>query len=143
MNCGKEEIHSNYCSWECNIELAKKNGGKVYQPNGLPINCIMANGDMYEIGHGDHPDYKFPVKVIFCGQREELLELPDWDDTYCDQFHALIYFDDSIAMTLYECNYTIWSLWDNGRLVNGPRWVDKTWILDQESIDKIKDYSKK
>src|ERR1035437_1261510 len=98
INCDKEiNAHLNYCSWECNIDAAKKDGGKVHTPNNLPIQCIMANGDMYEIGGGDHKDYKYPVDVEFTGIIPTDLE--DWDSSYCNQTHALIYTDGNIALT--------------------------------------------
>ncbi len=136
--CGKElPQYHNHCSWECAIKLAKEAGGSAFTPNGLPIKCIRYDGNMYEHGDGDHPDYKFPVDIRFIGVRPEL---PEWDDSYTSECHALIYTDGRIAITLYECNYTMWSLRDGSYL--GGRYNDKSWQLDEASLVKIKDYDK-
>lgn len=133
INCNQPTPeHHNYCNWECHIEYAKKMGGKVHCPNGLPIGSIMANGDMFEISHGNHPDYKFPVEVEFVGVKPLL---PDWDDSYGNQTHALIYTDKFIAITLYECCYAMWYV-RSGKYGGGSLW-DKEWKLNDASIKKI------
>lgn len=134
-NCGKDiGRHVNYCSWECMIDEAKKNGGAVHCPNGLPIASIKHDGTMWEHEHGDHPDYKFPVDVDFVGIRPDL---PDWDCSYRMETHALLYTDGSIALTVYECNYTLFSL-GNGMLLSGPGWLKKNeWRLSDRSQQEI------
>lgn len=123
--CSKQiEDYINYCSWECNIAEAKKNGGQVFQPNGLPIQCIRYDNNMYEIEHGDHPDYKFPITV------EGINE-----DGPAKEVHALIYSDGCIAVSIYECNYAFWYV-DSGKFVGGKYW-DNTWNVCQESMLKI------
>jgi hypothetical protein len=136
--CDKETpTGHNYCSWDCQVRDAKESGGEVHCPNGLPIGCIRHDDNMYEHEHGDHTDYKFPVDVKFIGIRPEL---PEWDDSYTSECHALIYTDGHIALTLYECNYSMWSLSDGSYL--GGRYNDKNWRLDEVSLTKIKDYGR-
>lgn len=125
QNCGK----LNYtCDWACAVEVAKKAGGKVFTPNGLPIRSIKADGTMLEHEHGDHPDYQFPVEVEYVGP-------PSKDGSYSNETHALIYQDGSIALTLYECCYSIWRLFDGVCLggFNEP----KKWRLVKASQAKI------
>ncbi len=133
--CGKVcQQHHTHCSWDCAVQQAKDAGGTVHCPNGLPIGCIRFDGNMYEHGDGDHPDYKFPVDVKFIGVRPEL---PEWDDSYTSECHALLWTDGCVALTIYECNYTLWSLSDGGYL--GGRYNDKNWRLDEKSLAKIKE----
>lgn len=124
--------YHNYCSWKCSIDEAKANGGKVITPNNLPIRCIAANGDMLECENGDHKDYKFPVEVEYVGVKEEL---PDWDNSYCNQTHALIYSDGFIAITIHECCYCMWHLKDGS--FGGGRSCYEGWRLTEESVEKI------
>ena len=148
--CGRSvAAHLNYCGWECQIEHAKKLGGRVYTPNGLPIRCITADGTMLEHEHGDHPDYKFPVKIDYIG--------PLTDDHRSDahrvygcaphasdevvrdcmrETHALIYTDGSIALTMHECCYAIFGL-RSGLLDSGSLWKKKEWRLSEDSIQKV------
>lgn len=134
MNCkGRSPQYHNSCSWDCCINLAKKEGGKVHTPNGLPIRSIRADNEMFEHEHGDHPDYKFLVEVEFIGERPA--DLPEWDDSYRNETHALIYTDGHIALTLYEHNYAMWG-WD-GTLLLGNYWKKGEWRLTDESITKI------
>jgi len=96
--------------------------------------CVKANGDMLECEHGDHPDYIFPVTVEYVGPR---IELPPWDDSYVPQLHTLIYTDCSIAVTLYECCYAMWSVSRGGENNGGILWKDEKWKLSEESLQKI------
>jgi hypothetical protein len=137
-NCGKPTPHhANYCDWKCHVELAEKLGGKKITPNGLPVMCVKFDGTMLEHEHGDHPTYKFPVSVEFVGEHEPL---PDWDDSYKKQCHALIYTDGDVALTMYESSYAMWNLL-SGEFVHGSRfWVESPpnfWRLTKESIEKI------
>ncbi len=133
--CGETppQSYMNYCNWGCHIKHAIILGGSVHCPNGLPIATIDRDGNMWEHEHGDHPDYKFPVTINFIGVRPEL---PEWDDSYTKEYHALIYTDEHIALTMYECNYTLWSLSDGSYL--GGRYNDKNWRLDEADLLKIK-----
>jgi hypothetical protein len=118
----------NYCSWDCHVAHAKANGGQVYTPNGLPIMCIRHDGLMTECGHGDHPDYKFPVEVTGPNEDPECPSYP--------QHHALIYSDGSVALTMYECGYAIWSLHYGGEWLGGNAQREGA-HLTQASIDEI------
>lgn len=133
VSCGKETTpYTNYCDWDCSIEFAKKNGGVVHCPNGLPIKCITRDNLMIECEHGDHPDYKFPVDVEYLGDAFETPEFEiamygrllkdDEERRRCmGETHALIYADGCVAVTLYECCYYMWHL-DKGSIAGGPSW---------------------
>ncbi len=112
-----------YRVWNCMVEeLAKREGGAVRTPNGLPIGCIKHDGTMWEHEHGDHPSYMFPVDADYVGPIDDghrgdyeaiCGKLPASDDearrTY-HETHALIYTDGNVAMTMYETCYTLWSV---------------------------------
>jgi hypothetical protein len=121
----------NYCSTDCQISEAKAMGGIFHSPNGLPVGCIRADGNMFEHEHGDHPDYKFPVTCEFIGNKEEY-------DGRTSECHALIYADESIALTLYECCYAMWYLY-TGKVAGGSLWKKDEWNLTSESIKKIRE----
>ena len=131
-HCGKTPPDPcNYCSWECQIEEAKSLGGKEIRPNGLPIVCIKADGTMLEDPHADHPDYLYPLTFTSVGSEVD-------DDTTGQRIEtsALIYTDGSVALTLYEYCYTMWSV-RTGKSLGGfhPR---GQYCLLQESIEKLK-----
>ena len=136
--CHKEAPqYHNYCSWECHVNEAKANGGQTYLPNGLPVGCIRHDGNMYEHEHGDHPDYKFPVTIEFIGKKPE--DLPEWDHSYSDETHALIYCDGWVAITMYEHCYAMWYLHRN-EFGGGSLWGKKgEYRIKQESLDKIRE----
>ena len=108
--------------------------GPRHCPNGLPVKCILANGIGLECEGGDHPTYLFPVSVDGENHPEdeanEFYEYP--------QTHALIYTDGSVALTLYECNYTLWSLRTGTGL--GGRYQDESDRLSEEIRAKIESY---
>jgi predicted nucleic acid-binding Zn ribbon protein len=134
--CGKPTPDGNNdCSWQCAVDLAQRRGGRVVAPNNLPIVCIRAdNNAMLEHEHADHPDYKFPVTAEYVGAPAEL---PEWDCSLRPQSHAFIYTDGHVAVTLYECCYTIWSV-ATGLSFGG--FADrKEWRLTEESLVKIRD----
>jgi hypothetical protein len=139
VNCGKLTV-DNYCDSECMIENAKKNGGKVMAPNNLPITCIRYDYTMMEHPEADHPDYKFPVKVEYCGK-----EIPVDKYEYSREDHALIYTDGNIAVTIYECCFAMWTLngskRDQGKCCGGHLWAKNDWKLTDESIEKIRSYA--
>lgn len=137
-NCEKEiPAYVNYCSWECNIELAKNNGGVAFTLNNLPIKCIKADGTMLEHEHGDHPDYKFPVEAEYIGTANEGNVRDIVEDYIYNEMHALIYSDSSMALTIYECNYAIWSL-RTGKVIGSKYNKIGEWKLSDESLVKIK-----
>ena len=149
--CGKPApAHVNTCDWECSVGLAKRNGGRVHCPNGLPIASIRADNSMWEHEHGDHVDYKFPVDVEFVGDLDShrddeyftaLYGKPLNDEETRDalgQTHALIYTDGAIALTLYECCYCVFIL-DSGHCKDtGTLWKRGDWKLTDESLEKTR-----
>lgn len=78
--------------------------------------------------HADHPTFKFLVVVEWVG--------PEPIEDYARQeYHALIYTDGTVALTLHECCYAVWSLADgNGQ---GSVWKRGEWRLSPDSIAKI------
>lgn len=139
--------HRNYCNFDCQILAAKNSGGKIVQPNGLPILCVKADGTMLEHGHGDHPDYKFPVKIEYVGfiDDHDFKEANNISGKVCSEsdvldykseIHALIYYDSYIAITLYECWYAMWSI-KTGQLFGGSHWDANEYMLSNESREKI------
>ena len=133
--CGKETDGVNYCSYQCHIDEAKQYGGKVIAPNNLPILCIKHDWTMLENENADHPTYKYPVEVEYIGVKEEL---PDWDNSYDTQAHALIYNDENIAITLYESTYSMFRLNDGKTCFTDFFWDIGQWRLTRESLKKIK-----
>lgn len=134
-NCGKfMEEWINYCSWPCHVDQCKKEGFKEILPNNLPVGCVTATGLMLEHEHGNHPDYKFPVTVEFIGKKPD--DLPEWDHSYSDEIHALIYCDGSVAITMYECCYAMWYLRRN-EFGGGSLWDKGEFRLKQGSLEKI------
>lgn len=128
-HCGKPtEDYVNYCDWDCHVEHAKKEGGRVHCPNGLPIRCIRFDGLMLECEGGDHPDYKFPVVVQQDGEHDEV--------------HAVIYTDGSIVLTLFECCYMLWSLRD-GKFLSGPSWAHKDSRLNLLSLTQCQELARR
>lgn len=125
----------NFCSGDCMIDLARREGGVEIRPNGLPITCIRHDNTLLEHEHADHPNYRFPVEVEFIGTRPEL---PERDDSYTTETHALIYTDDSVALTLYECTYGLFSLHD-GLSISGPGWKRGEWRLSEGSLAKARE----
>lgn len=139
-NCEKLiDVKLNYCNWDCLLESAKKAGGQTHAPNRLPITCVRADGTMLEHETADHPDYKFPVEVEFVGVKPAL---PDWDLSFSNESHGLIYFDDYVALTMYECTYSLWSLSD-GKSLGGRMYAEEGWRLSDSSIQKIKEQNEK
>lgn len=150
LNCGRiPPQHHNYCNWDCHVAHAVKEGATFRLPNGLPPRCITASGLILECEHGDHPTYMFPVVADYTGSdAEEAFGMvdgegnkvavgADWIEAQSHETHALIYTDGSIALTLYECGYFIFSV-KNGKLVRGPGWAKAEWKLSDESLDRIR-----
>ena len=152
LSCGNCTVHGfNYCNWECHIDHAKALGGKEVLPNGEPVMCIKANGDMLECGEGDHPTYMFPVNVKYIGTDESLFTWGHADGTLeamsdedrenmANERHALIYTDGNVALTLYEASYYLLHI-DGTMLTNAGYHVGKDWVLDEASVRKIKERS--
>lgn len=137
--CGNPNENMYYCNWGCIVQEAKELGYKEVLPNNLPVRCITA-GKLLECEHGDHKDYKFPVRVDY--KKQDAVSEPDSDDpddawrpSY--ETHALIYEDGYIAVTLSECCYYSWYL-RNGEC-HGAKYGKDDLVLSQESIQKIKD----
>jgi hypothetical protein len=115
FHCGEPAPQShNYCSWDCHVAAARADGAVEHLPNGLPVACITADGKLLECEHGDHPTYLFPVVVA------SDLDPDDDPDHGYPQTHALVYTDGRVALTLHECCYALWSVYD-GALVSGER----------------------
>lgn len=112
-----------FCDWECHVSHSMRNGGRVYTPNGLPIRCIRNDGLMLEHEHGDHPDYKFPVVVQGGGEAS---------------VHALIYVDDTVALTINEHSYALWHLSD-GSFLSSTQRMWSGWKLNQVSLTQIRE----
>lgn len=131
--CNKpNKPHENYCSWECIVEVARREGGQTIAPNGLPITCVNADGTMMEHEHADERDYKFPVVAAYTGPD---LELPDWDPSCLPETHALLFRGEREALTLYECEYHLWSI-DSGELL--IKSVGGEWSLTEDSLAQIR-----
>jgi hypothetical protein len=157
-NCGKNvpEFHNTCGEYDCAIDSAKKAGGKVIAPNDLPIVCIRHDHAMLEDEHATHRHYKFPVEARFHLTPQELFDEGEsfWVDGNgdktkmsvedleydCVQTHALIYKDGGVAVTLYECCYAMWHLYD-GKVAGGSLWEKGHWVLTPESRAKIKEYT--
>jgi hypothetical protein len=126
QHCGKQVApHQGFCDYTCRIAHAHATGATVHLPNGLAPCCVMHDGTLLEIEHGDHVDYKHPVEVKWIGEPDEVFrhafgrELTD--DEIRDamgEYHALIYTDGVIALTLHECRYFLWRLRDGKPLNN-------------------------
>jgi len=130
LHCGKETPeYLNYCDWDCLVAAAKAAGGRVHTPNGLPIMCVKYDNLMLECEHGDHEDYKFPVTVEYIGP-------PTEDEQEHDEWHAVVYVNESIVVTIYECCYAMWSLRD-GQCVGGSLWKANEWKLDLQGMQKF------
>lgn len=137
----------NYCNWECMLEEAKKNGGAIHTPNGLPIKSIKHDGSMWEHEHGDHPDYKFPVDVEYAGAPREMYFIigdgtrvpmsKEQIRAHNKETHALIYSSRSVALTLYEHCHALWNL-KTGEVMHSSLHKPKEWKLTDESLEKIR-----
>lgn len=100
----------NYCDYNCHIADCEAEGFFKVTPNNLPIKCITGTGLLLECEGGDHPSYIKPVTVTLHGYHynwkthEEEIG-PEYTDK---ETHALIFFDDTCAVTLYEACYFFW-----------------------------------
>lgn len=86
--------------------------------------------------------------MAFCKTCDDFIDSDDID--YCREYsnakreqmqvdphqEALIYNDSSIALTLYECVYTIWHRRCNGDFMHGPKWNEK-FKLSEKAIKDI------
>lgn len=123
---------------------------KIYNKNKLPLTCKRADGALLEHHHADHPHYMFPVNVDYVGDITDVLQfLKDVLDVenpteeqaryHRQEYHALIYTDGSIAITLYECTYYMWTL-KTGRLLQSS-YNSYDYILNSVDLQKIRDIS--
>jgi len=148
-------------TWEDAIEEAKAAGGKVITPNNLPIRSIKNDWTMLEHEDGDHPDYKFPIEIEFCGPEENDPAAYYGDLVYPaskadaemmrHETHAVIYTDGFIVVTLYECCYNMFVLKNRKvKLSNGNSIEAKglclggflnkyEWKITEESLKYIKE----
>lgn len=119
-----------FCGPECQLAyMTHQSKGKIIAPNNLRLCCWRADGTMMEHSHADHPTYMYPVPVNFTGpiddkHREDFEMVSGRVGTdqeirdYFQEWHALIYTDGSMAVTIYECSYYMWWLRD-GHPQNG------------------------
>lgn len=107
-------------TWDETVARLTAEGAVVHTPNGLPVRCIRHDGMMLECGNGDHPNYLFPVFVEYIGQLPE--DTADWERDYLShpQLYAVIFADDAVVLTLFECCYYLFHHTDNGRCANDP-----------------------
>lgn len=140
LACGKvTPDYSNYCDWECHIAHAKAEGWIEHLPNGLPVRCI-GRGLLTECEHGDHPDYKFPVEIEYTGDKEDVTDRDEYGEVmWCDniQTHALIHVGTDVALTMYECNYSLISMY-NGHVILSDYHGRGRWKLTEESFERVK-----
>lgn len=126
-----------FCSWNCLVAQARAEGNPEHAPNGLPIRSIRADGLLMEHSDADHPTYIFPVEVDGKNDPGDVAlghhEYP--------QSHALVYTDGRIALTMYEANYTLWSL-RNGKPLGG-RYQREHERLSEASCQKVREYAEK
>lgn len=97
--------------------------------------------------HADHPDYRFPVVVEYCGSDplqfawctdEGIVPMTAEEaEAHRTETHALIYTDGVVAVTMYECTYAMWYVRD-GSLAGGSGRVRGEWELTAESLVKIR-----
>lgn len=150
--CNKDcPPQQNYCNFSCLVDHAAKMGGVINSPNGLPVQCIDRNGNMWECEHADHPDYKFPVEIEYCGPPESTPRFVDGagnpagtaeaNESLQRQTHALIYTDGHAAVTMHECTYAFWHV-NDGRVAGGSLFKPGHWRLSAASIAKIRDQRK-
>lgn len=106
---------------------------KVIAPNKEPLTFFNGKRAM-EHEHADHPTYMFPVIMEYFG---EVPELEKWDQwSYQPQFHALIYTDGCIAVTLYEYVFAVTYLRKN-LVEHGSLWKNEKWRLRADSLEKV------
>lgn len=137
-------------SWDDQVRELRESGAKVIAPNNLPIKVIRHDGTLLEHEAAEHPDYKFPVTAEYIGtgpvdclidEHGNEIPLPaDIEESLRYETHALIYADECVAVTIYECCYHMWSL-SKGKELRNPFSISRTdWRLDSESLNKIKAY---
>lgn len=95
--------------------------------------------------HSNHPDFKFVVVAKdYDEENSNIKEL--YDNT---EFHALIYCNSSIAVTMYEYCFAMWYLQGGFTSGGGSLWrfhkydpgvENRNWRLTKSSIENIKKY---
>lgn len=154
MQCRKPvPRHLNFCNTDCHIQHYRDHGAKEYLPNGLPIGC-MTSDLLLECEHGDHPDYKFPITVEYCGREPaetyfsfvrqgedgKLVSEPCPPHMLygmSHETHAVIYTDGYVLVTMNECCYAMWSARD-GECWGGNLWKRGEWKVSAESLEKLR-----
>lgn len=113
MNCGAEVTNlTGYCGFDCTVEHHKK-----LHPN-----------------KSDHPDRKAIVTVRLVGTTM-------YDERLPNEAHELLYTDGYVALTTYECCYSLWSM-KTGKLIAGSLYgafnAEGDWRIDERSLERIK-----
>ena len=100
--------------------------------------------------HSNHPDFKFVIKAISYDESDKSInDCYNPEDGANFEYHALIYTDGSIAVSLYECCYAVWNLYAHrrgdktyvaGTVRVGSLWSDMAWHLNAQSLENIKKY---
>ena len=138
IQCGKGAPAShNYCDWDCHVAHAVALGGKMHQPNGLPIRCIRHDGNGYECEDGDHPSYIRPVTIEYIGK--EPLEGDEWvNGALSRETHALLWTDGNVALTLYESCYAMVHIGRYAAVYGSMYRVPGDWRMAQADVDFCK-----
>lgn len=126
--CNKEiSAHTNYCNWECQIAEAIQFGYKIIAPNNLPIRCI-APGKKAVLEHynADHPNYKYPFAII-----------PNDDSNAYPEFHAMIYYDEHVILSIGDARYGLWSR-ASGQNLGKEAFAG--YVIQTEDLEKIERY---
>lgn len=125
--------------WNTRVEwLLRQTGTRKHLPNNLPVRCIRHDGLMLECENGDHQDYLFPVDAESSHAPEVVPGGPPLP--FNQPRHALIYTDGNVALTLYECCYSLWHIGRDGEWISGAL-QDDSYRLTRDSVDKIKAWS--
>jgi len=93
--------------------------------------------------HANHPDFKFVVEAISFDENDKSIKKGyDMEEGANVEWHALIYADEYIAITLYECCYAMWYLRENKNAGVSLWKNDSRWHFTAKSLKNIKKYLK-
>lgn len=131
--CGKEvDKYHNWCNdSDCRIQSYLKDGGSIHAPNGLPVTCFRYDGMMLECEHGDHPNYRIPVTVKYVGDDPDEVSQPY-------QLHAVIFKDEAMCLTLYECRYFMWSLSNGAHIGRDKNNMCYGFVIEVDDLEKVR-----
>lgn len=100
--------------------------------------------------HSNHPDFKFVVKVISYDESDKsIVEGYDPEEGANVEWHALLYVNPVVAVTVYECCFAVWFLQTHrvgrktyiaGTTSGSSLWSDMAWHLSIESLENIDRY---